>query len=152
MNSNNCNERRFKNREKMRYNDFKKSFELLISNLEDKRTSDFSPLERDGIIRRFISAYEKLCKVILAYLEKINYELKDQTPSSIIKAGLAERIIKDDMVWEQIFIHINEIYYDYTDKTTSKVFKLIKEEYVENFRYLYSNFNDHNPSKNKKMH
>lgn len=116
---------------KQRFQNFDRAFVLLRSAFEDKKISDFSALEQEGIIQRFEYTYELAWKTMKDYLQDNgNVILPEITARSVIKEAYATNMIDDGQVWIDMMLHRNILAHCYDFSIFQEVLIAIDLRYL----------------------
>lgn len=121
-----------------RFENFEKAFLLLNNTFSEKKLSDFSMLEKEGIIQRFEYTYELAWKTLKDYLVFNGIELEQITPRVVIKAGFSSKIILDGQGWIDMLEHRNDMSHTYNEKKAQTVVETIKTKYIFLLEALYN--------------
>ena len=113
-----------------RLDNFSRAFALLGEAIGIMQTRPLSQLEKEGIIQRFKYTWELAWKLLKDYLEHEKVELRIITPSSVLKAAIAARIIQDGEVWLPALDARNRMSHTYDIKAFDQVIADIKAHYL----------------------
>ena len=117
---------------KQRFQNFDRAFVLLRSAFDEKKLSDFSQLEQEGIIQRFEYTYELAWKTMMNYLQDNGIViLSEITPRSVIKEAYSAKIIGDGQVWIDMMMHRNLLSHTYDFSKFQEVLKAINDRYLD---------------------
>lgn len=113
---------------KQRFENFEKAFILLRSSFENQ--SEFSELEKEGIIQRFEYTFELAWKTLKDYIEYSGIIIDETTPRKVIKKAFETNIIKNGDLWIKMLIQRNLLSHTYNQETFDVSIDLIKNEYI----------------------
>lgn len=119
---------------KQRFQNFKRAFTLLRSALEDRDISDFSDLEKEGIIQRFEYTFELAWKTLKDYLDFSGIKIEEATPRKIIKlcavSGIFESAGIDPDVYMNMMLERNLLSHTYDFERFEQALIKIKGQYI----------------------
>lgn len=96
-----------------RFENFSRAYFLLESVFKNKKITEFSDLEKEGIVKRFEFTFELAWKTVKDYLEFSGIHLEQITPRQVIKAAFAAGIITDGETWINMLEHRNMMAHTY---------------------------------------
>ena len=96
-----------------RFDNFKRALSLLREAIDIRKERQLTPLEEEGIIQRFEYTWELAWKVLKDYLEHTGIILDTITPSFVIKAAFAAKIIENGDIWIQALDARNKMSHTY---------------------------------------
>lgn len=110
--------------------DLKKAFKKLTESINRDPYKD--DIVVDAAIQRFEFTYELSWKLMKAYLE-YNGNLEATSPRKAIKESFKDGLIRDGEVWLQMLQDRNRTAHTYDEETALKIFKNIKNNYIQSF-------------------
>lgn len=113
---------------KQRFENFEKAFLLLRSSFD--KESDFTDLEKEGLIQRFEYTFELSWKTLKDYLEFSGIKLEETTPRNVIKLAFASGVIKDGELWIKMLIQRNLLSHTYNQEVFNTAIDSIKKEFL----------------------
>jgi nucleotidyltransferase substrate binding protein (TIGR01987 family) len=123
-----------------RFDNYKRAFLLLREAIEMTQTREANQLEKEGIIQRFEYTWELAWKMLKDYLESQGIQLDTITPTSVIKAAFAAKIIDNGDVWMKALDARNQMAHTYNFKTFEQVINDIRDSYLSAFDELHMFF------------
>lgn len=123
---------------KQRFQNFDRAFVLLRSAFDEKKLSDFSQLEQEGIIQRFEYTYELAWKTMRDYLQDNGIVILNEiTPRSVIKEAYSAKIIGDGQIWIDMMMHRNILSHTYDFSKFQEVLKAVNDRYLDAIAKLH---------------
>lgn len=123
-----------------RFDNYKRAFALLREALEIKKERAFSQLENEGVIQRFKFTWELAWKTLRDYVEYSGIILPTITPSAVIKATFAAKIIQDGETWMRALDARNKMSHTYDFKKFEAIIEEIDNCFFEILDGLHSYF------------
>lgn len=120
---------------KQRFENFEKAFILLRSSFENQ--SEFSELEKEGIVQRFEYTFELAWKTLKDYIEYNGIIIEETTPRRVIKKAFETNIIKDGDLWIKMLVQRNLLSHTYNQETFDLSIDLIKNDYINLLEDFY---------------
>lgn len=120
-----------------RFDNFKRAFNLLREAIDISSEREMTQLEKEGIIQRFEYTWELAWKVLKDYLEHSGILLDTITPSSVIKAAFAAKIINEGEIWMQALDARNKMSHTYNLKAFESIIVDIKKHYLDMMENMY---------------
>ena len=99
-----------------RFNNYQKAFGLLQAAVSLGQTRALTDLEKEGIVQRFEYTWELAWKLLKDYLEHNGVVLDTITPSAVIKAAFAAKLITQAAIWLQALDARNKMSHTYDTK------------------------------------
>lgn len=124
---------------KQRFHNFDRAVVLLREPME-RGVAILSSLEKEGTIQRFEFALELAWKTLKDYLELEGRVIEPLTPSNVIKAAFAARILSDGQVWIDMLDHRNLLSHTYDSATFDKAVLAIRDRYHPAIEALHAWF------------
>lgn len=115
---------------KQRFESFDKALALLSGPLHEKKWSDFSDLEQEGLIQRFEYTFELAWKTVKDYLVFCGIDLQRSTPRDTIKLGFAAGVILDGQAWIDMLESRNLLSHTYNRQTFELTIQDIQDKYL----------------------
>ena len=112
-----------------RFDNYKRAFTLLREAIEILQERELTQLEKEGVIQRFEYTWELAWKLLKDYLDSNGIILETITPSAVIKAAFAAKIIDNGDVWMQALDARNKIAHTYDFKTFEQIIARIQQDY-----------------------
>jgi len=109
---------------KQRYQNFKKSFDLLDEYIEQE---EYSEIERAGLIQFFEMTFELSWKVMKDYLENQGFMIN--SPRDTIKQAFQANVISNGEVWIEALTDRNLTVHTYDEITAEQILEKIKTVY-----------------------
>jgi nucleotidyltransferase substrate binding protein (TIGR01987 family) len=123
-----------------RFQNYESAFKLLQSALQEKKLSEMSLLEQEGVVQRFEYTWELTWKLIKDYLEVNNVTIELPFQKNIIKAA-APIFFEIANIDGDTFIKMadtrNKLSHIYDFKTFQQSLKLIETDYLPQLENLY---------------
>lgn len=113
-----------------RFENFERTFLLFQSSFAEKPLSQFSALEKEGIIQRFEYTFELAWKTLKDYLEHTRLVIEQITPRFVIKQAFAAKIIQDGPTWIEMLEQRNLLSHTYNETVFDKAVTLIATRYL----------------------
>ena len=82
-----------------RFENYKRALRLLSEAIETMHEREITQLEKEGIVQRFEYTWELAWKLLKDYLEHSGITLGTITPTTVIKAAFASKIIENGDIW-----------------------------------------------------
>ena len=120
-----------------RFDNYKRAFTLLRESIDIMRERQLSQLEKEGIIQRFEYTWELAWKVLKDYLEYSGIIIDTVTPTSVIKAAFAARIIDHGEIWMQALDSRNKMSHTYDIKAFERIISDIDKYYLDILDTMY---------------
>ena len=120
-----------------RFDNYKRAFNLLHEAIEIMRQHEISQLEKEGIIQRFEYTWELAWKVLKDYLESTGIIVETVTPTSVIKAAFAAKIIENGEIWMQALDSRNKMSHTYNIKVFEQIISDIDKHYLGILESMY---------------
>jgi nucleotidyltransferase substrate binding protein (TIGR01987 family) len=120
-----------------RFDNYKRAFVLLREAMETRADRPLNQLEQEGVIQRFEYTWELSWKVLKDYLEDKGVVLATVTPSAVIRAAFAARVIDDGELWMNALDARNKMAHTYNFKTFETVIADIEKVYLALFDALH---------------
>lgn len=120
-----------------RFDNYQRAFYLLREAMETMQGRQLTQLEKEGVVQRFEYSWELAWKVIKDYLEHEGVVLDKITPTSVLRAAIAAKIIKNGDVWMQALDARNKMSHVYDIKKFEEVIADIQTRYFVLFQDLY---------------
>lgn len=117
---------------KQRFENYKKSYELLAKYVDQE---EYTELEQAGLIQIFEMAFELSWKVMKDYLESEGYEIS--SPREAIKKSFEIELIQDGDIWLEALTSRNTTVHTYDKSKIEELVDVIKEEYFPLLESLY---------------
>jgi len=111
-----------------------------LGKLKDALNEKETEIIIDGVLHRFEFTFELAWKTIKDYLEYMGIVEKIGSPREIIKAGYKAEILEDAEDWIQMMLSRNELSHLYDEDTSRKIYKQIKEKYINLLENLKEKF------------
>jgi nucleotidyltransferase substrate binding protein (TIGR01987 family) len=105
---------------KQRFENFDRAFSLLHDALLSRGLEEFSDLELEGLIQRFIFSFELAWKTMKDFLEASGVQIVPVTPKTVIKEAFAARIIDDGQGWIDMMLERNLLSHTYDEQRFRK--------------------------------
>ncbi|MFA8343572.1 MAG: nucleotidyltransferase substrate binding protein [Rhodothermaceae bacterium] len=109
---------------KQRYQNFKKSFDLLDTYTKQE---EYTEIERAGLIQFFKMSFELSWKVMKDYLESQGFIIN--SPRDTIKQAFQANIISNGEVWIEALADRNLTVHTYDETTAEQILEKIKKNY-----------------------
>ena len=97
---------------KQRFQGFDRGL-MLIRDALARGPSALSPLEREGLIKRFEFTFELTWKTVKDFLEASGLIISPVTPRQVIKDAFAAKVLSDGQVWIDMLDHRNLLSHNY---------------------------------------
>lgn len=120
-----------------RFDNYRRAFSLLRDAMDMMQARDLTQLEKEGVIQRFEYTWELAWKVLRDYLEHRGVVLSTVTPSSVIKAAVAAKIIAEGDVWMRALDARNKMAHAYSLKTFEQIIADIGTHYLAELDALH---------------
>lgn len=125
-----------------RFKDFENALEKLNEAVKvnvDELNEEKKQIIIDGILHRFEFTFELAWKTMKDYLEYNGITEKNGSPRENIQLAFKQGIIEDGEKWIEIMLSRNELSHLYDEATSRKIYKSIKNEYINEFIKLKNN-------------
>jgi nucleotidyltransferase substrate binding protein (TIGR01987 family) len=116
-------------------------FEKAFNNLQIAVNEAITDLEIDGTIKRFELCYELSWKLIKEILANLGIICKN--PRDCFKQAFINDLIKDEDVWLDMIEDRNELVHQYEFANSRKIFRNIKNYYLDSFGWLLEKAEQH---------
>jgi len=113
-----------------RFDNYSRAFALLREAMEIRQERELTQLEQEGVIQRFEYTWELAWKLLKDYLESNGIVLDSITPTAVIKAAFAAKIIKNGDIWMRALDARNNMSHTYSSKTFEQNIVNIQKEYL----------------------
>ena len=113
-----------------RFDNYKRAFSLLREAVEIMETRELTPLEKEGVIRRFEYTWELAWKVMKDYLEHEGVVLDKVTPASVIRAAFNAKLITNGECWMQALDARNKMSHVYNMQKFEGTIQDIQKNYL----------------------
>lgn len=120
------------NRFEERLQDYKKALIKLQEALQEEE----SEIVIDGVLHRFEFTFELAWKTMKDILEYQGVITRLGSPREIIQIAFKQNLIEDGEIWIEIMLARNSLAHIYDEETSRKIYKDIKERYIEAFDIL----------------
>jgi nucleotidyltransferase substrate binding protein (TIGR01987 family) len=120
-----------------RLENYGRAVTLLREAVELMRSRDLSMLEKEGMVQRFEFTWELGWKLLKDYLEHSGLVLPTVTPSAVIRAAFAAKLVEDGEVWMQALDARNRMAHTYSAAAFDKVADQIRDRYFPAMEALY---------------
>ena len=120
-----------------RFHNFERGFNLLRSAMEEREPKDFSDLELEGLVQRFEYTFELAWKTLRDYLEHNGLVLVQITPTAVIKAAFASKVVEDGQVWIDMLKHRNLMSHTYDSAKFQEAVEAIRSRYLAALDQVY---------------
>lgn len=115
------------NRWRERFTDMKKAYKRLQEALG---LTQFSDLEKDGVIQRFEFTFELTWKTMKDYLEDQGI-IDVASPKKVLRKAFQENLFIDDELWLKMLDDRNSLSHLYKQEMADNIFINIKENYSQ---------------------
>ena len=116
-----------------RYKQRRKSFEFVVSRLQEALNEQPSELVIDGVLHRFEFTFELAWKTMKNYLEYMGVMARTGSPREVIKNAFEYGIIDDGEEWIDMMLSRNYLSHIYDEKQSRDIYSRVKEKYVKLF-------------------
>ena len=116
-----------------RYKQRRKSFEVVVSRLQEALNEQPSELVIDGVLHRFEFTFELAWKTMKNYLEYMGVMARTGSPREVIKNAFEYGIIDDGEEWIDMMLSRNYLSHIYDEKQSRDIYSRVKEKYVKLF-------------------
>lgn len=120
------------NRFQERLQDYKRALTKLQEALQEEATEVII----DGVLHRFEFTFELAWKTMKDVLEYQGVITKLGSPREIIQIAFKQNLIEDGELWIAMMLSRNSLAHIYDEETSRKIYKQIKEQYIEAFEKL----------------
>lgn len=101
---------------KQRYENFERAFTLLHDALMSRALEEFSDLELEGLIHRFMHTFELAWKTMKDFLEESGVQIVPVTPKAVIKEAFGAKLIDDGQGWIDMMLERNLLSHTYDEQ------------------------------------
>ncbi len=120
-----------------RYNSYTKALMKILEVVEsDRKSSDLSELEKEGLIQRFEYTFELAWKTLLDLLIFRGYEITPG-PNYVLKKSFEDGLITDHDGWRKMAKARNITAHTYNEEDANKIAQNIYDYYVALLKDLY---------------
>jgi nucleotidyltransferase substrate binding protein (TIGR01987 family) len=119
-----------------RYDNFRKSLDLLIEGVIERERRSLSDLEQAGIIQRYEMAWELGWKVLRDYLAEGGSPVELPSPANVIRAAFAIGLIADGDGWIAAMQLRNRLSHEYNQEAATLAVQEIATRHLELLRAL----------------
>jgi len=123
-----------------RFENFTKAFLLLESTFQGKELTQFSDLEKEGIVQRFEYTFELAWKTLKDYLEASGVVLPQITPKQVLKEAFSAKIIANATSWSQMLESRNMASHTYDKKKCEALVELIAISFLPELKEMFATF------------
>ena len=116
-----------------RYKQRRKSFEFVVSRLQEALNEQPSELVIDGVLHRFEFTFELAWKTMKNYLEYMGVMARTGSPREVIKNAFEYGIIDDGEEWIDMMLSRNYLSHIYDEKQSRDIYSRVKEKYAKLF-------------------
>jgi nucleotidyltransferase substrate binding protein (TIGR01987 family) len=121
---------------KEQFESFARGLSLLRHALE-RSTETFSPLEKEGAVRRFEYCLEVGWKAAREFLEDSGLRIAPVTPREVIRQAAAAGIVANAEVWIEMFNHRNLLAHNYDGVVIGEVTNALPGRYFPALEELH---------------
>ena len=120
-----------------RYNSYTKALMKILEVVEsDRKSSDLSELEKEGLIQRFEYTFELAWKTLQDLLIFRGYEITPD-PNYVLKKSFEDGLITDHDGWRKMAKARNITAHTYNEEDANKIAQNIYDYYVALLKDLY---------------
>ena len=109
----------------LRFDSYRRAFVLLRAGINSMEEHQLNALEQEGLVQRFEYTWELSWKVLRDYLEHSGVALPTVTPSAVIKAAFAAKLIDHGDVWMEALDARNKMSHTYSRDVFDQVVQAI---------------------------
>ena len=117
---------------------FQKAFTKLKTALESENISEFSELEKEGVIQRFEYTYEMAFKAVKSFYRSVG-DTNIKGSIDAFQKAFQDGLVKSETHSQALMRTVadkNQTGHLYHEETAERIFYAIKEEYAEAFEAL----------------
>ena len=124
---------------KQRFENFHKAFLLLSEVIEQRDISQLTPLEKEGLVQRFIFTFELAWKTLK---DKMTYDgilISKISPRYVFKLAYQKRYIDNIELWLKMIDDRNIMSHNYDEKNFNNLLKFLFQEYYPILKEFHNN-------------
>ncbi|NTU52899.1 MAG: nucleotidyltransferase [Chlorobiaceae bacterium] len=115
---------------KQRFENFDRAFTLLHDTLMLRALEEFSDLELEGLIQRFMYTFELAWKTMKDFLEASGVLIVPVTPKAVIKEAFAAKLIDNGQGWIDMMLERNLLSHTYDEQRFRKALLNIRTRWL----------------------
>lgn len=120
-----------------RFENYKRALRLLSEAIETMHEREITQLEKEGIVQRFEYTWELAWKLLKDYLEHSGITLGTITPTTVIKAAFASKIIENGDIWMRALDARNKMSHTYDLRVFEQIISDIDRSYLKILDDMY---------------
>ena len=126
-----------KKRWQYRFDNFRRTYALLLEALDLLYEEKLDQLGKEGMIKRFEYCTELAWKTIKDYLENQNVIFLEITPRTVLKEAIAAKLIERGDDWMSLLDARNKMSHNYDFRKFEEIIQEIAERYILCFSELH---------------